>query len=611
MCGIAGFVNFYGINRSNIKQVKDITLALSHRGPDAEGLYHDNFVVLGHKRLSIIDLSSISNQPMKDSTGQVFIVFNGEIYNHMEIRKDLEKDYIFQTDHSDTETIIIAYRKWGIRSVELFNGMFAFAIYDRREKAVYIVRDRLGKKPLYYVSNGSELYFSSEIQAFFSADVIKKKLNIEAIYHYLTMLTVNAPNTFFNNVNKLEAGYYLKITPNYISKTQYWNVSDYINQCSNDDFVTACNKSHAMIEKSMYYRNISDVPISIALSGGIDSSLNLYYSKRLNSNISAVNISYTQHSKYDESNTAKKLCNDLDVKLICKKVNAFEFENCIKEYIEKHIDMPVGDPNNILVYIISQIVRKSGTKVLIVGEGGDEIGGYPVYRRLQNEYNVINFFAPIFFHMIEFLPKVIQRKLDFHFNKQLISKRHIHGFLEYDKKQFWKGPEFNSYKLLQRYMQEIRDDLSDSFLRKVLNIEYKIRLPELILARIDYPTMSNSVEARSPFMDYKLIEYSSMLPFSKKMKYGSKTIIKTISNDLLPSYIMQQPKIGFGMLLTPFFKYTMPKWFKSDFEKQTPLYEFIKKSFLNDLYCYHRKKYNMGYQMWVLYSLNKWMLKNF
>jgi asparagine synthase (glutamine-hydrolysing) len=609
MCGIAGCIGLSKqITEDVTKQVIKMTEQLSHRGPDGSGFFSDNKVAFGHRLLSIMDLSPYSKQPMSDADDKIVIVFNGAIYNHNELRKELEPYYKFRSVHSDTEVIIYAYKKWGVDFVQKLSGMFAIAIYDKINHEIILLRDRLGKKPLYYLNNSGYLYFCSEIYPLFSSDIIQKKLNEKALYNYLTFLTTPAPDSFYENVFKLESGYMLKISQESIKKVKYWDIADFINQDNKTNFHDAKRITEELLERSMYYRNVADVPISVALSGGLDSSLDLYYSKKLNPTINTVNLAYTEKSKFDESNIAGKFSKDLNVPFRPLKISDQTINDTISEYLNIQMDMPAGDPNTILLYYISKMVHNEGGKVLMVGEGGDEIGGYPVYLKLHDEYLRLRRIRPILQDILKALPLKYARKWDCFYQGKIISRRHIHGFYEIEKNQFWNGEkDLNSYIYLKDLMAEIRDDLPDSFLRKILNIEYKLRLPELILARIDYPTMASSIEARSPFMDHKLIEFSSSLDFEVKMANGAKSILKSLAKEKLPDYILTHPKVGFGMLLTPFFRNTLPEWYRREIiEKDAPVHKYISKKFITKLYNQNKVVY-LGSRLWVIYSLNKWL----
>ena len=613
MCGISGLINFDNIKVNDVDAVKRINDAITHRGPDAEGIYKNDSIIFAHRRLSIIDLSDESNQPMHDDTGNICLVFNGEIYNFQDLREELEQHYTFKTDHSDTETIIYAYRKWGIDCLKRFIGMFAFALYDKNINKVFLCRDRLGKKPIFYSNTESGLYFASESSALFASNAIKKEINEEAIYDYLTYLTIEAPNTFFKGVNKVEAGHFLEITREGVESKKYWDIADFININNVDDMVTAKNRTQLLLEKSMNYRNIADVPIAVALSGGLDSSLNACYSKKSTKHgVGAINISYKEKSQFDESEIAKKYSTELCLDYHGIKIDQSDYKEWILEYFDVQKDTPIGDPNSPLLYGISKIAAERGFKVLQVGEGGDEIGGYPIYTQLLMLHKLTRFIPRSIIRILSWLPIPVKfrRELEVLKDGGAVSRRFLFGFTDSEKRKFWRKSEHTpSMSKLTKYANEIRGDLKDSFLRKVINIEYKFRLAELILPRVDYPSMATSVEARSPFMDQGLIEYSASLSWDLKMENGPKSVLRKVAENILPNYLMSQPKVGFGMLLTPFLQKELPKWFKCDvINANSPIKSYVSDSFLRDIYMKQLKKGDEGYRMWILYSLNIWLL---
>ena len=616
MCGIAGAINFRKkLRDSELNQVKHLSSCLEHRGPDASGFFKSKNVSFSHRRLSIIDLNENSNQPMHSQDQDITIVYNGEIYNHSELRKILKKKYFFKTNNSDTEVIINAYKEWGIDCLEKFIGFFAIAIYDKNKEKVFLIRDRLGKKPIYYTKINGTLYFGSENQSFFKCGLLKKEYDDESIYHYLSYLSTPAPKTFFKNVKKIQAGHYIEISENNFCETKYWDIAKFINKPLNTNFKNASKKTDLLLKKSMEYRNVSDVPISIALSGGIDSSLNLNYSKNFrNDNIAAINISFEKTTEGNEKLIAQKFALEKNVDFVSKELEKNEFTNWIKNYLDISNDVPAGDPNAALIYGISKIAKNKGYKVLIVGEGGDEIGGYPVYKILPLIHK-FHKYTPKF--MINFLLRIIPKNK---YTKRLLRglstpdyvSRFLFGFSEDEKKKFWKKKSgYNSYDFLEKFANEIKDNYEDSFLRKVLNIEYKFRIPEILLPRIDYPSMAASIEARSPFMDHKMIEYSAQIPWKIKMKNGPKSILKKISKNKLPKYILDSPKVGFGELLNPFFDNVLFEWFKNDIiDIDCPVKDYVDENFLISLYNHHKKRKNYGFQIWTIYSLNLWMIKN-
>lgn len=610
MCGISGVVNLNGISNAEIEKVRGLTRALEHRGPDNEGFYGDINHFFGHRRLSILDLSQEANQPLVSENG-ITIVFNGEIYNFSELRQMLESKYNFKTRNSDTEVIAFAYLEWGIKFINKLNGMFAIALFDSNKNKLFLIRDRIGQKPLYYhKSKTNSVYFTSEIHGFFKSKIAPKIIRKEAIYNYLTFLTTPAPGTFFEDILKVEAGSYLEIDKNGQKISKYWNIAEYLNQTKTDTFEAAQGHTEKLLSASMRYRNISDVPISLALSGGLDSSLNLYYSKDL-SKPSTINISYAEKSQFDEGDVAKKYATECKVDFTNKVIDKEQFSALIKEYLPKHKDMPMGDINGVFIYLMSQWCNEKNTKVLLVGEGGDEIGGYPSYLDCLNEKKIfqrVKWLKPIY----GISPFKYAKKLDIFYNNSIVSKRHIQGFKEIEKKKFWKpSKDYNSYKVLHDYMNEINVKNDEGYLRKILNIEYKLRLPEQILTRLDYPSMNAGIEVRSPFMDHNLIEYSAQLNFSIKMKNGAKSILKAIAKNKLPKYVLENKKIGFGMLMNPFLKETMPEWYRASIlDVNSPIKEFIQESFLERILKQHIKSKDQGFKLWILFALNEWLILN-
>ena len=607
MCGILGIISYNNIDKSDKQSVITMQQEILHRGPDNQSIWQDNSVVYGHNRLSIIDLSDQANQPMLSVDQDVVICFNGEIYNHEEIKKELVSSQKFNTDHSDTEVIINAYKEWGIdKTLEKLKGMFAFALYDIKNHVNYIVRDRLGKKPLYYSLINNKLFFCSEIKGLLKTDFIDREINSESIYHYLSFLTVNAPNTFFKHISKLESGTYIKYEGEKLTKKVYWNISDFINKKNNDSYDTAVKTIKQKLKLSMKYRNVSDVPISIALSGGVDSSMNLYYSALENKNINAINLEYETKHEFNESVNAKRLSKELGVNYTQMQINQEIFESELIKLCTIQKDMPFGDPNSVLLYYISKEAIKQNSKILLVGEGGDELGGYPVYSNMVKEYKILNKTPKFVRPLLKYIP--LKKRFDFFYKGSVVSRRQVHGFTEFEKKKFWKGKSYNSYKILSDFMNQIKGNSNDDFLRKVLNVEYKLRLPELILARVDYPSMAASIEARSPYMDYKLIEYCAGLPYSSKMKNGAKSMIKDVAREVLPDYITNAKKVGFGMLLHPFLNKSLPEMFKKEIieDEKAPVRDFIKEEFLKELLSKSGNE-KIGYRLWIIFSLNKWL----
>ena len=326
MCGIAGAFSFgnpnFEIKESYINNIRD---SMIHRGPDGGGTWisEDRKVGFGHRRLSIIDLSNKAGQPMSNQDQSLWITYNGEIYNHAEIRKELEKlGYNnWKTDHSDTEVILNSFKEWGIDCIHRFRGMFAFAIWDGKENKLWLVRDRVGVKPLYYSIHNGRIVFASEIKALLIDPDQKRSVNKIGLYNYLTFLTVPAPETLFNGIYKLEAGTFMSVNlQGDIFKYRYWDAIQDAKTIKSNDEQEICDNILSTLEDSVNYRKISDVPVGVFLSGGIDSSTNAaLFSKNGNESIKTFSVGYEQdyRSQSDETEHAK---------WFAKKINSKHFE---------------------------------------------------------------------------------------------------------------------------------------------------------------------------------------------------------------------------------------------------------------------------------------------
>ncbi len=620
MCGIAGVMSKTSTPVTKLDGlVNTLNDRLVHRGPDGGAVWVNKTqtIGLGHRRLAILDLASEANQPMTNEDGSIWITFNGEIYNHAEIRKLLlKRGHQFRTDHSDTEVIIHAYEEWGVASLERFRGMFVFALWDESLNKLWLVRDRLGIKPLYYTSTNTELVFASEIQALFSHPRVKKEVRTQSVYDYLTLLTVPAPHTMFEEIYKLEAGTYLTITSgDNLVITRYWNPTDYLNSVSDTNESTALKETTKLIQESVALRMLSDVPVGVSLSGGIDSSLVAAYASKNSKTIKALTVDYQQRSAYSESEAAAEIAQGLGIPLTKEIVTEEAFNDAVSSMLEQQNDYPMGDPNTFLVKIIAAASRKLGAIVCLIGEGGDELGGYPVYQTIDREYGTLKALAklpkPLRLTASKYGPAIVRRKLELIHNSEIVSRRHLHAFMESEKQQFWKNPKdvISTYDYLQTIMGEVPNDAPDHFLRKIQNVEFKLRLPELILPRVDYPTMSHSIEARVPLLDHKLVEYTLRLPFALKMNNGEpKYLLKKIIANLIPHFSTKRPKVGFGMLLEPFLQESVPESLKTEVfaDPKHPLFLYVKREeLLKTLDLEHPASH--GLRPWAIFILSRWL----
>ena len=575
MCGVSGIMYFNKKFIVKKKYLDDMNNILNHRGPDGKGNWISSTknIGFGHTRLSILDLTTSANQPFLDNTKNYVITFNGEIYNFKEIKKILlKKGYIFNTKNSDTEVLLLSYIEWGLKCVDKFRGMFAFAIWDNIKKKVFLVRDRVGIKPLYYKLDSEKLIFSSEIKAILIDSDYIPEIDEESMYHYLTFLCTPAPKTMFKNINKLEAGTWLSFDEKGNSETKrYWDPlqEKELTDKKNIDKVLA-----KTLEESIKYRGISDVDVGVFLSGGIDSSTNAYFfSKNSKKKIKTFSIGYDQEYKSykSELNYARIVAEHIKSSHFEKKLRKDDIKNFIFDMVYFQ-DEPISDPVCVPIYYVSKLAKENNVKVCQVGEGADELFfGYTNWLRTSKINLLIN---NIFF------PKFLKKLILLLYKKFNIQYKYTSDLLKrsVEKKPiFWGGAEaFSSF--------EKNELFSDSFKNKIKNLDswncikphyeffnknakyksienwmtyldLKIRLPELILMRVDKMTMANSLEARVPFLDHNLVQKTIDLPKNIKIKKNNlKFLLKDIIKGLLPNEIVNRKKQGFGLPLKDWFQ---------------------------------------------------------
>ena len=580
MCGINGALIF---GKSNVcitdNYIKNMSDVMKHRGPDGSGIWisKDKKIGLGHRRLSIIDTSVLANQPMLNISENIIIVFNGEIYNHVDIKNELLllNKYIWKTDHSDTEVILHAYEEWGINCINKFRGMFAIAIWDQNIEKLWLIRDRIGIKPLYYSLNDSKIIFASEIKAIFTDKTQLKELNEQGFFDYLSFLTIPAPNTMFKGINKLECGTYLCIDKDGNSyKHKYWDVLD------NTD-LSIKNKSQIEIEDillrelrhSVNLRKVSDVPVGVFLSGGIDSSTNtILFSENTKEIVKTFTIGY--EGNYNSYTNELIFAN-----IIAKLTNSDHHEKILNvddfiSFLDKMVylqDEPLGDSVCVPLFYLSKTARDNGVIVCQLGEGADELfWGYAGWKRILNFQKICDNLLP------RFLKKIIL--ILFSITGNEYSWKYEYLKRSYDRVPiFWGGAEafthnekiqILSNKLKNKYknnsswnsIKNIRK--SYEFKSNKLNglnwmsyIDLNFRLPELLLMRVDKMSMGVSLECRVPFLDHKFVEFVMSIPEKLKTKNNeSKYLLKNAIRGLVPNEIIDRKKQGFAAPIEDWFK---------------------------------------------------------
>lgn len=623
MCGIAGFLSSQNV--FSIDNLKEMTNILSHRGPDAEGFYYNGFVGLGHRRLSVLDLSSRANQPMYSHNNRYLMVYNGEVYNYKEIAANLKKNspawksQKFNTS-SDTEIILEAFSEYGCDFIHQLNGMFAIAIYDTENEELFLFRDRLGIKPLYYYWDEKNIAFASELKSLTSISNIPKKINYVAIRDFLHLGYIPAPSSIYQNINKLEAGSYIKISKSILSKYKYWDIKKKIKDTVESDLKKSIVQLSDLLITSVQYQLESDVPSGIFLSGGIDSSLIAAHAVLLSSvKVNTFSIGF-EENKVDESKHARIIANYL-------KTSHHEFIVSHKDalsVIDKALsiyDEPFADSSSIPTLLISELAKKHVT-VTLSGEGGDELfmgyGSYMWANRLNNPF--IKMFRKLTSEIFLHLPsryKRVARLLDYP------SERRIENHIFSQEQYLFSESEINI--LLEKEYNPLHTELDlviYNYLnggRKLLPMELQALfdlqyyLPDDLLTKIDRASMQFSLETRVPYLDHRIVEFALNLSPHLKYKKGiSKYILKEILYNHIPKKLFERPKQGFSIPLNKWLRNEL-RYLIEDYLSERIInnygivkYELVKelkkRFFSGDDYLFNR--------IWLLIVLHKWLLNN-
>jgi asparagine synthase (glutamine-hydrolysing) len=646
MCGIAGYLN---LCKSNL--IIDESLlammqqSLAHRGPDGFRIWSSQSHQLGlvHRRLSIVDLSDAAFQPLFDAEKTIAVCCNGEIYNYKTLRMQLESlGHTFQS-HSDTEVIVYAYKQWGIDFLEKIEGMFAIIIADLKRNELYLVRDRIGIKPLYFSLESGILSFASEIKALWHLPWIHKEINPQGLYHYLTYMVTPAPMTLYKGVYKLPAGYYLKVDDQKNVSFKEWYTplipeysftpADYKNEA------TCIKNIRTILRESVQKRLMSDVPFGAFLSGGIDSSLIVALMSEYTDNLKTFNVSFADGPEYSETQWARKVARKYNTdhhEIIISEKEAFDFF----EKMVYHQDEPLADCVCIPLYYVSKLLKDSGVTVALVGEGSDELFcGYNMYANYIDFYN--RYWKPSQRFIPAFAKKGVYKIASRVFPDRLNQIDLLRNWSK-NRSLFWGGatafselwkknifnlpsslaldpiieaiyPEFNqrldSYSIVDYHLNGFKKHIPNAdFLSSMIYLELKQRLPELLLMRVDKMTMATSVEGRVPFLDHKMVEYALSIPSQWKYKDGTtKYILKKAAEGILPNEVIYRKKMGFAAPTMRWFK--EGKYFKPYFQdimqnKHNPWGEFLDMPTINQLFesnLQKNKEYSL--QLWTLQNL--------
>lgn len=571
MCGIAGWANLDG-NQSPMFGdeiiLQSMCDAMWHRGPDSEGIWLGTGVALGMRRLSIIDLST-GDQPVWNEDRSILVVMNGELYNYREVRKELEaKGHSFH-GASDTEILPHLYEEYGEAMVEKLNGMFCFALWDIRNQKLVIARDRFGEKPLYYGIFEDKLLFASELKVLLSHPLVEPAVNLDSLRQFLSFDYVPAPNSIYQGISKLPAAHILTLHDGVLKTRRYWQLSFHKNG-GKPSFKEATEHLNTLLADSVRMRLVSDVPLGILLSGGIDSSTVAAYATQFSTEkVKTFSIGFNEDS-FDESHFAREVAEYLGTEHYEDHLSVDTAADLISE-IGQWLDEPMSDGSLIPTYLLSRFVRKHVT-VALGGDGGDEIfAGYPMYygHKMARVYDSIPSFvrAGMIEPVVKSLP-VSTKNLSFDYKAKrfvaaskydLVTRHHSwFGSFSLDDQT---GLLTESVKDLTRYdvYQDAKDLLkicdAEEQIEQMQFLDMNFYLAEDILTKVDRASMAVSLEVRAPFLDHRVAEFAASLPLEYKLKGSNgKYILKKAVEKMLPKTITKRPKKGFGIPIADWLK---------------------------------------------------------
>jgi len=607
MCGICGY---YGI-KDDIT-IKIMTKLLEHRGPDSFGYFLDKNIALGHRRLSIIDLSEKGKQPMSNEDGTIWITYNGEIYNFQELRSELEEQGHKFKSNTDTEVIIHAYEEYGEDCLQKFNGMFAFCIYDSNKKRLFLARDRLGKKPLYYYWDGKRFIFASELKSILATKFFKKELDYTSLRNFLSYNYIINPYTPFRNIYKLSPANYLIVKKDSLEINEYWDL-DFREQYKSKEMYI--KELTSLLEDSIKIRQISDVPIGAFLSGGLDSSLIVSLMSKIHSEpIKTFTIGF-ENEKFDETKYAKMVAQHCNSDHTEFKVDV----DCIN-VLPKVIwafDEPYSDLSAIPIYYLNE-KAKGKVKVILTGDGGDELfAGYKRYLPYTFDKYYYKF------------PSFIRKKLALSILNRQEHKNKRYNLLKYAQTYISTSdlPEDQRHIERMNWFSNLNGDLFTGFfkskienhdqfaiyrskitsfdqLSKMQYLDIKSFLCDDILMKSDRMSMAHSIELRSPMLDFRIAELASKIPSRFKIKgLKVKHILSETAKPFLPKETIERKKQGMWMPLNDWLKNDLSDILEKTFIGLDKRKLMDKKQLSKMLQKHHEKKVDFSVQLWSLINL--------
>ncbi len=614
MCGIAGFFNA-SVTTDQIHLLMD---KLAHRGPDDHRYYHQQDVGLVHTRLSIIELSDLGSQPYQFEN--LVVVYNGEIYNFSEVRGELEKHGYSFRSNSDTEVLIKSFHYWQEKCVDHFIGMFAFAIYDKLTDELFVFRDRLGVKPLYYSFINGRFCFASELKAL-SVFNLPNEINLDGVALYFRFGYIPGNQSIYKSVSKLEAGHFLKVDRLGLKKQCYWTVkAESVGNRTENDWL---DELEDLLISAFRYRMVSDVPVGIFLSGGIDSSLLAGVLKKHVGNINSFTIGFSEYG-FDESQFARKVAHHLKIEHTEKILKLEEARSLFHDFYSIY-DEPFADTSGIPVACVTQLAKQNGMKVVLSADGGDELfGGYTHYQKAYSLFQKLDVIPQCLRRVMAQTSEAIvstslRRKItSFNFEHRLSALEELLG--SGSSESFFEAFIANQSKaevsslVIGGSVEPLSLVHSDKHpLQSMMDWDLRFYLPDDLLVKMDRATMFYGVEGREPMLDHRLVEFAMRIPIELKFKDGKqKYLLRKLLQRYFPAEYFDREKRGFSIPIFEWFSADLDKMFQdhlsSDNLKKTPFLNapVIQHEYRKYLrYKKEKKPYNIE-KMWRLLSFMMW-----
>jgi asparagine synthase (glutamine-hydrolysing) len=638
MCGIVGVWEYGaaegGVELSLVERMRD---RMTHRGPDDAGaqLFDAGRLGLGHRRLSIVDLSPAGHNPMRGCASRdVWTVFNGEIYNHAALREELAARGHVYRSRTDTETLLHLYEERGVDFVRDIEGDFGIALWDGEREELHLVRDRIGVKPLYFYHAAGRLIFASEIKAILAHPAVTPDVNEEALYHYLTFLTTPAPQTLFRDIQKLPAGHLLTCTRRGELKIrQYWDALPPASHQGARAETDEAQKAEILrlLRASIDKRMMADVPFGVFLSGGVDSSANVaLMAEKMTRPVETFTVGFKDHEELNELDGAREVARRFGTNHHEVLIGEREMRDFLPDLVF-HQDEPIADPVCVPLYYVSKLARETGTIVVQVGEGADEIfSGYEMYvqylriqekfwRRAERVPRAARRAASALARPV--MERTVKRRTAIELVRRLGANEALFwgGTVVYDEtlkprvlsteaRSRWIG--LSSHDVVRRYQEHVaRERPASDFLARMTYLELKLRLPELLLMRVDKITMATSVEARVPFLDHHLVEYAMGVGRARKVEGASgKHILKRALEEVLPRDLLYRRKRGFGAPIREWFRTSTEDLVEAHLLNSTMRRRnFFDYAFVARLADEHRRGVrDWSFHLWALLNLSLW-----